>query len=228
MNILTDDKKTREGAPNREVLMKGLLRQLRTEIINGMWGPGQRLPEQELCHEYSVSRTPLRDALKELEREGLVTITPFSGATVTPVRSADLADRFQVLRSIEQFAAELLAQDGSTTAVEKLSALQDRMDQCIQEHDVAQYYRLNDDFHVTLVTECGNAALADMHAVAMSHIARARKIVNEYEGVTHTRACEHRGIIQMIEMKSPILAVEYVRAHLLNMSEHVLDKIMTL
>ena len=62
----------------------------------------------------------------------------------------------------------------------------------------------------------------------MSHIARARKIVNEYEGVTHTRACEHRGIIQMIEMKSPILAVEYVRAHLLNLSEHVLNKIVTL
>lgn len=228
MNISVDDKKSREGTANREVLMKGLLRQLRAEIISGVWEPGKRLPEQELCREYNVSRTPLRDALKELEREGLVMITPFSGATVTPVRGTDLEDRFQVLRSIEQFAAELLAQDGSKTAVEKLSRLQERMDECIKHQDITGYYRLNDDFHVTLVQECGNTALADMHAVAMSHIARARKIVNEYEGVDHSGSCEHWGIIQMIEMKSPLLAVEYVRTHLVNISENVLRKIVIL
>ena len=87
--------------------------QIRIMILEGLVRPGARMSEKELCDRFEVSRTPVREALKALATEGLVTITPNRGATVTQITLDELADVFPILGALEALAGEL--------AVERMS-----------------------------------------------------------------------------------------------------------
>jgi len=87
----------REGTIPRRTLYDELVARLRWQIIEGEIAPGDKISERELCETYGVSRTPLREALKVLAREGLVVLTPHRGAHVSMLTAEDLEQAFQVI-----------------------------------------------------------------------------------------------------------------------------------
>ena len=165
--------------PTREPIHEQILPLLRGDIVEGRWQPGDRLAEPELCQELGVSRTPLRDALKILETEGLVRLVPHVGAVVTLIEQPDLLEKLEVLAGLEQFAAGKVAalQDAATLA--RLRSLDRAMANAASERDMQGYYALNDQFHRAIVLGAVNDTLARLHETMMWHVHRARRRVNE-------------------------------------------------
>ena len=135
---------TQAPAQSRAV-SKGLIHEqivplLRNDIISNRWEPGERLPEPGLCEEFQISRTPLREAFKILEAEGLVELRPHVGVVVTPLDPPDLADRFEVLIGFEQFAASKVARRRDPETIDAMVRAQDAMEKALAAGDVARVF----------------------------------------------------------------------------------------
>jgi DNA-binding GntR family transcriptional regulator len=187
---------------------------LRADIVENRWAPGERLPEPMLCEEFGVSRTPLRDALKVLETEGLIELIPHVGAVVTQPSSPELEAKLQVLAALEALAAELAARRRSPVDLERIQRLQERMNDAAKKKDVEGYYKLNDEFHRQVVLASGNATLADMHEHLMWHVHRVRHAANEHEQLSAVSANEHDVIVRSIVTGKHAEAARAMRGHI--------------
>jgi len=217
------------NAQNRAV-SKGLIHEqivplLRNDIISNRWEPGERLPEPALCEEFRISRTPLREAFKILEAEGLVEMRPHVGVVVTSLDPPDLADKFEVLMGFEQFAASKVARLREPGTLGAIVRTQDAMEKALAAGDVARYYDLNDEFHGAIVSGANNATLAQMHHNIMLHVRRARHRVHEYEPAHKTSFERHNAVIRCVLAGDEDGAGKAARAHLEDIANAVLSKI---
>jgi DNA-binding transcriptional regulator YhcF (GntR family) len=105
----------------RELMHGQILPQIRRDIITGRWPPGARLSEPALCGEFGVSRTPLRDALRVLQAEGLIQLVPHVGAIVTQATGRGIGDKMELLIAIEQLAAFKVARQGSAATIRTIT-----------------------------------------------------------------------------------------------------------
>ncbi|WP_173571300.1 FCD domain-containing protein [Acetobacter conturbans] len=199
-----------------------VLTTVRQDILELVYQPGERLPEPEICRALGVSRTPLRDALKILEIEGLVRLSPNIGATVTPVDVRDLRDKFDVLISLEKLAVERTAAIADNSMIQELKRLNHLMDTAAHNGEKKRYYDINDQFHMALVTMTRNETLLKVHAQMMNHVERARRITNEYEPLSKHVSSHHLDIVQAIIMKDSAGASHLIQLHL----DEVLKRIL--
>jgi DNA-binding GntR family transcriptional regulator len=191
-----------------------VLPRLRRDIVNGQWSPGQRLPEPRLCELFGVSRTPLRDAFRVLESEGLVQVTPHVGAVVTPATTPALREHFELLCALEQHAAGRTAERAAPPTLRRLVALHRRMQEAARAAHRREYLRLNDQFHRAVVLGAGNAALADAHEHVMWHVHRARHLANALEPFDPHPAGHHQTVVDAILRGDASGAREAMRIHL--------------
>jgi DNA-binding GntR family transcriptional regulator len=199
-----------------------ILPQLRQDIVTGRWKPGDRLPEPELCEAFGVSRTPLRDALKILETEGLVRLLPHVGATVTPLDPPDLSDKLEVMTGLEQVAASGVAIRQDPAVVRRIHGLHQSMMDAARQNQVHRYYGLNDEFHAAIVRSNRNDTLSRLHETMMWHVFRARRRVNEAVPLAPDAARHHEGIVSAIFAADPDAASLAMRHHLGEVARSVL------
>lgn len=209
----------------KELIHEQILPLLRQDIISNRWEPGERLPEPVLCSEFGVSRTPLREALKILETEGLVELRPHVGVVVTALDPPDLADKFEVLVGLEQFAAAKVARLRDAATLDAIVRIQAAMIEAAAASEVARYYDLNDEFHGAIVHGANNATLTQMHRTLMLHVRRARHRVHEYEAAHKASAERHDAIIAKLIAGDEDGAGKAAREHLEGIAEAVLLKI---
>jgi DNA-binding GntR family transcriptional regulator len=214
----------RASVVSREPIHGQILPHIRRDIVEGRWAPGERLPEPLLCREFAISRTPLRDALKILEAEGLVELVPHVGAVVTDPTVPDVEEKMEVLAGLEQLAAAKVARLRPEAAVETIRALHERMKQAATGHDAETYYRLNDEFHRAIVLAAGNKTLADMHERIMWHVHRARHRANEYERLSEDATEHHELIVRHILEGNAAAAAQALGEHLASVSATILGR----
>ncbi|TGD98312.1 GntR family transcriptional regulator [Methylobacterium nonmethylotrophicum] len=130
-------------------------------IVTGALEPGSRLDEQALAERYGVSRTPVREALRQLGTSGLVEVRPRRGAVVAQVTPEQLAELFVAMAEIEATCARLAAQSMSPLERRRLDALHDAMADLARGGDPAAYARANTAFHGTIYAGAHNAVLSD-------------------------------------------------------------------
>lgn len=210
----------------REPMHEQVLPHIRRDIIEGRWAPGERLSEPLLCAEFGISRTPLRDALKLLEAEGMVELVPHVGAIVTDPSPPDVAEKMEVLAALEQMAASKVARTHPPGALREIVQLHRAMNEAAQTNDAAAYYRLNDDFHRAIVLGAGNDTLASMHEHIMWHVHRARHRANRYEGIDENAATHHDEIVREIVSGNMEGAARAVAAHLDEVSTIIVSLIV--
>jgi DNA-binding GntR family transcriptional regulator len=175
-----------------------ILPQIRRDIIQNRWAPGERLPEPDLCSEYGVSRTPMRDVFKILEADGLIELLPHVGAVVTRLDPPDLADRLEVLVGLEQTAAMKVARTRPPETIREVQRLHRAMTQAAKDQQAARYYMLNDEFHRAIVLGAGNDTLSRTHEIMMWHVYRARHRANEHEPLMPAAAEHHSRIVSAL------------------------------
>ena len=156
----------------RNSLHQQVVERLRDMIVEGELAPGRRIPEAELCESFGISRTPLREALRVLDSEGLVEPDGTRGSRVTKITTREIAELFEVVSGIERMAAELAAERMTDADVENLRAITLRMEQHFQRGDRQKYFRLNQVIHHTIVKLAGNGILASTHAGLMNKVRR--------------------------------------------------------
>lgn len=142
-----------------------VLVQLRGLILNGTFAPGERLAEIPLAERLHASRTPIRQALVSLEHEGLIEQSPSGGYQMRTFTMQEVSDAIRLRGVIEGFAARLLAENGaSRRTLRTLHECLEAGDKIVNKpsmdlDDYAAYVEMNDRFHETLISSCGNRAL---------------------------------------------------------------------
>ncbi|MGK9055042.1 GntR family transcriptional regulator [Neorhizobium petrolearium] len=209
---------------SKEPIHEQILPHIRRDIVLNRWAPDERLPEMELCEEFGVSRTPLRDVLKILEVEGLVTLVPHIGAIVTPLDPPDLAEKLEVMSGLEQMSAMKVAELQPAAAIREIERLHKAMAVAAKSGQTGKYYSLNDEFHRAIVLGCNNNTLAKMHETVMWHVSRARNYANEREPLTKSAAEHHDAIVERIVSGDPDGAARAMREHLNEVTHTVLAR----
>ncbi|MGY4828381.1 GntR family transcriptional regulator [Sphaerotilaceae bacterium SBD11-9] len=130
-------------------LYEQVAERLRTSILAHTLAPGSWIDEQSLAAEYGISRTPLREALKVLASEGLVTMKLRRGAYVTEVSERDLSEVFHLLALLEGDAAGMVATQATDTELAELEALHQQLEQTVTDREA--FFRANEQFHIRLL-----------------------------------------------------------------------------
>lgn len=140
-------------------LVDRIAEQLREKIYAGEYAPGDRLRQEQLAAELSVSRTPLREALRILERDGLVAVTPTRGVQVAPGERAHLLSAYEVREVIDGLAARLAAGRRSPSMDRQLSGHLECQEAALHPWNARLWTRMNVAFHCAIVEHAANPVL---------------------------------------------------------------------
>ncbi|MCA9859569.1 MAG: GntR family transcriptional regulator [Thermomicrobiales bacterium] len=141
-----------KNAPSHRPLRLSVVESLRDAISSGSLKPGQRIVEQDLAKELGVSRLPIREAIRQLEYEGLLESIPHKGAFVATVSERDIRELFSLRDALETLAAGLVAQRASPGEVSQLQSIVDQMREQSERRDFGRLFEIDTEFHTLLCT----------------------------------------------------------------------------
>jgi DNA-binding GntR family transcriptional regulator len=199
----------------RENIQASVATRLRDRITAGNLRSGAPLSEVTIAGEFGVSRTPVREALKQLQTEGLVEIRPRVGTFVTAPTRLEVIELFELKEILEGAAARLLAQRGE---IPELAALRRNVlesDQAVADEDVEVYALLVEEFHTLIVRGTGNQKLIHHYSLLMNQLAYPRIVQTSLQlpGRLARSDAEHRSVLEMIASKDGTTAERKMREH---------------
>lgn len=209
-----DGQGTRARVIQRIPIHDQVLPHIRRDIVENRWKPGSRLPEPALCDEFGISRTPLRQALKSLEAEGLVRLVPNVGAVVTDPDEVDLKEKMELLIALEQFAAAEVAAGEEEGVKARIAGIYRSMRDAAKRRRRARYFALNDEFHRVIVQATRNATLIALHEKVMLHVERERHRANAGEPFSMEAAKRHQDVVRHMLARDAQAAGLAMREHL--------------
>lgn len=190
-------------------------------ILSGEYKDGESLSELKISNELGVSRTPVREALMQLELEGLVRNIPNKGAVVVGVTEKDIEDIYAIRISIEGLAAKLCTQkitDEELRALEKIADLQEFY---LMKNDTEQLLKLDGDFHKIIYDSSRSRPLRFMLTNFHNYIRHARDISVQTQGRAEKTVAEHRAILEAIRSRDAALAEKLTAEHIINAKENL-------
>lgn len=206
-----------DGADQRAPADKqqSLLSQLRNRILDGSYSPQEVIPEQALAEAFGVSRTPVREALKQLENEGLVEIRPRVGTFVRYPTRREIIELFQVKESLEGLAANLVAQRAPTAELDQLQQNLRESSAAIRQNDSATYARLVHEFHWRLVLGSHNQKLIEHYDRLMNQLTYHRLVLETVSvpGRIQQSNHEHEAVVAAIAAQDATGAELAMRNH---------------
>ena len=158
----------------RRPLFEQLADRVREMILAGDYAPGQRLQEKEMSELFGVSRTPMREALKVLSSEGLVTLAPNRGAAVTRLDDEELAETFPIMGALEALAGELACSNATDDEIETIANLHRQMIDAFEQRSLDDYYAVNERIHLAIMEAARNATLARQTEQLAGRVRRSR------------------------------------------------------
>ncbi|HMO29886.1 GntR family transcriptional regulator [Enterovirga sp.] len=183
-------------------------------ILTNAWTPGYNAFEPEVALKLGMSRTPVREALVRLEREGLIRLVPRRGVYVLPVSADDIRDIYFVLAGLEASAAEQLSRSENVRdLVAGMRDAIDRMDRALADADLTEWARGDEAFHRLLVDNSGNKRLTEIVAMVNDQAHRARMITLRLRPFPNSSNEEHKKILSAIENKDWQTSARLVREH---------------
>lgn len=184
---------------------------LREGIVSGRFRPGERLEQARLCSAYGVSRTPLREALRQLSAEGLVDFVPHIGARVTPLDARDIEETFSLRSLLEGEAARLAVPRLEADDVSTLRGLLDQMQQFRSPGANEQYLKLDVQFHYALYRVAGHRRLQALIEQLRSASQRYRRAYTDLPPWINESADLHLDLFKACERRDADAAAEIVR-----------------
>jgi len=201
-------------------------RKLRTLIVRGELLPGELLLEVNLSEALGISRTPLREALKQLAAEGLVELQLNRSAVVAPLRRDELTELFEAVSAIERGAAELAAVRMTAPDIERLEALQMRIERHHRRGELRDYFEVNQQIHGVIVDFARNSVLKASHDALLARVERARLFALSADGRWEESVREHRQILNALKARDAGRAGQLLAHHVRRTGEIVADTLM--
>lgn len=210
-----------EFLPLRDVVFNTL----RQGILTGELKPGERLMEIHLAEKLGVSRTPIREAIRMLELEGLVTMIPRKGAEVAKISEDDLKDVLEVRKVLESLATRLACERITDEQKELLKKAAEEFVQSTKSGDATTIAMADVKFHDEIINASGNKRLAQMINNLAERIYRYRL---EYikDEKNHSRLIEEHALIMKNVIEGNVSeAVKCAESHIDNQEENVLSQL---
>ena len=195
-------------------LYEDVAERLREQIFSHDLAPGSWLDEQSLAITFGISRTPMREAIKVLASEGLVTTKMNKGAYVTEVDRRDLEQIFTVLSLLEGQAAKETAIKASEAQLTQLDNLHHRLEKAAADRDTEQFFEINVKFHDLIQEIAGNKWMNGVIEDLRKVLKLQRRDSLSRSGRLLSSLVEHREILQAILKRDPLGAEMAMRKHL--------------
>lgn len=188
---------------------------IRDKIVKGEFPSGASLSEVSIAEELGVSRTPVREALKQLQAEGLLVIRPKVGTFVATPRRVDVIELFQLKEILEGAAAGLLAQRGEVPELRQLRVNVQQSQAAVRAGDVEAYAALVEQFHTLIVSGANNGKLAHQYKLVMNQLAYPRLVQTSVSlpGRLERSDQEHQRALEVITAKDGATAERIMRDH---------------
>lgn len=211
-----------EYLPLRDVVFTTL----RQAILRGELKPGERLMEIQLANKLGVSRTPIREAIRKLELEGLVLMIPRKGAEVAEITEKNLRDVLEVRESLEVLAVQLACERITAESVEELKIAAKAFEDEIEGDDITKIAEADVSFHDIVYQATNNQRLIQLLNNLREQMYRYRVEYLKKSEVRPKIIREHQELIEYIEVRDKEKAAENICKHIENQVEEVVRTII--
>ena len=191
--------------------MTRVYEEVRRDLLDGIIRPGERIPDAEICARLEVSRTPMREAMLALERDGLVRIVPRQGYFAAEIIASDVLDAHDVRFVLEPIVTAMAATKITDAELDEIRSLAD-IPTDHSEAGLARAIELNKAFHLRIAQLSGNARMARLMSEVLDVLGRLALVdLRHYRSVESWRT-EHLRIVDALEARDPAAAAKAVRA----------------
>lgn len=187
---------------------------LREFILLGKLEPGIAVPERNLAEALGISRTPLKEALRILENEGLIVYGPTRRPRVADPSLDELAQNLAVLGSLEALSGELACANATNDELEKVARLEESMRVADEDTDALEFFGWDMEFHTTIVESARNAPLLKTHRAYNARLWRARFISSNSRTARDRTLMQHADILAALQSRDGKACARCMRGHL--------------
>ena len=212
-----------EYLPLRDVVFNTL----RQAILRGELKPGERLMEIQLANKLGVSRTPIREALRKLELEGLVNMVPRKGAEVADITEKSLRDVLEVRKALEELSVQLACEEITEEEIEELKRVAERFKDTLDDQDVTKIAEADVAFHDVIYTATDNQKLILLLNNLREQMYRYRVEYLKKEEAYPQLIAEHEELIDNISKRNKEEATRIMCEHIDNQVATVINVIHT-
>jgi DNA-binding GntR family transcriptional regulator len=220
-NASAEEKKRKKKKLLREHVYTGI----KSAIIGGEFEPGKRLIEEKLAEDMNTSRTPVREAIQKLEKEGLIYRLPRGGFAVKGVSEEEVEEVFGLRGILEGYAGYLAT---ARMEAEELKALEDviaKQERCLRDLNTEEFIRLDSEFHDILYRAAKNNRLYGLLNDLRDYMYRYRVIILRYQRKPQLAVQDHREMVLSIRGKNAKQVEKLVRKHMTRGKDVIKKKI---
>jgi DNA-binding GntR family transcriptional regulator len=208
--------------PNRSRVQR-VREQLEDDIVNGRLLPGEQVQVEQLVARFGVSRTPVREALQQLEASGLVEVQPKRGTYVSRLGMPELIQMFEVMAELEAFCARLAARRAHEADLREIEAALAQCEAEAASGNVNAYYYANEHFHQLIYHACGNPFLVQQTLGLKNRLKPYRRLQLQMRNRIAQSLDEHRQVVAALRRGDSEAAAEAARAHVLVQGQRFTD-----
>ena len=192
-------------------LREKILENIRDAIVAGTLKAGSRVSEPELAERYGISRTPIREAFRQLESEGYLTVIPRRGAVVSEFSPRDVEEFYAIKSIMEGYAARRACENLSEKDLDRLQAINDKLAELAKTGDIKNFFKVHNGFHELFIKAADNEKLRELIAGLVTKFQRLRFTSLSLPGRMAISVQEHEKIIDAVRKKDADLAETLVR-----------------
>jgi DNA-binding GntR family transcriptional regulator len=197
---------------------------LRRDILKGTLAPGQQIKERDHATDLDVSRTPMREAIRILSKEGLVILRPSRSPIVADPSFEEISDVIEVLTALELCCGALACKHATPEDMVKIQAMHNTMAQLQGKIDRIDFFELDMEFHMAIAQASHNAVLAETHSAFVRRLWRARYLSASRKESADRVKRQHGAIMDALARRDVERMAIEISAHLDALIENIRDK----
>jgi DNA-binding GntR family transcriptional regulator len=213
---------------NKSSLRERIYREIRDGIMYGRMSPGERLVESKLAEEFRASRSTIREALRQLESEGLTKFERNKGITVIKLSIQEINEIYDLRLLLESYAAHLTAEKASKKDVAYLRDLNKKLRVAARESDLISWLRNNNSFHDFFSENCSHSNLQQILGSLKRRVYQYHYTVIRIPGHFEIYLDQHEKILRALEKNDGEMTERYMKLHIKTFKEALINWLMSL
>ncbi|MBF9040118.1 FCD domain-containing protein [Rhodobacterales bacterium LSUCC0387] len=202
-----------------------MAQKLRRSILRGDVRPGEPIKERDTATAMGVSRTPMREAIRILSKEGLVELRPSRSPVVAQLDIKSATEQAAVLIALENLSVELACENATKKDLENMQQIVEYMDMNFYEFDPLDMFEVDMSFHTAIAEASHNSALAKTHQAFQQRLWHARYLAARQRRNRDRVVSQHNSILKGLKMRDKRVAGSAVEAHLSQLAEDIRQQI---
>ncbi|OGP85749.1 MAG: GntR family transcriptional regulator [Deltaproteobacteria bacterium RBG_13_65_10] len=202
--------RARFAIEKHQTLREKIVESIREAIVKGELKAGERVAESDIAGRLGISRTPVREAFRQLESEGFLTVAPRRGAVVSPITEKDVMEFYAIKSILEGYAARVATKHLTERDIRRMEDLNNQLEQFVRKGDAKACTRIHNEFHEVFLRACGNEKLYKLVQNLVQQFQRYR-ISLTVKRKLDKAIIQHRAIVKAFEARDPDLAERLVK-----------------